>query len=122
MHQRTLEGNGDIDGPSRVDIADSADAVATVATVAVVGIGAAVFEAALLPGIALGVAAMWLPRYYAKMGEALEPLFESTVSGVNAANAAVNVFNLASRAGRLGLRVGRRRRLFAGPRLSFWPR
>src|SRR5271169_4078324 len=94
MQQHTLEGNGNIDGPSHVDIADSTDVVATVATVAVVGIGAAIFEAALLPGIALGVAAMWLSRYYAKMGEALEPLFEPTVSGVNTANAAVNVFKL----------------------------
>jgi hypothetical protein len=57
------------------------DAIATVATVAVVGIGAAAFEAALLPGIVLGVAAMWLPRYFPKMGEALNPLFRSTVRG-----------------------------------------
>ena len=60
---------------------DNSDAVATVATVAVVGIGAAAFEAALLPGIVLGVAAMWLPRYFPKMGEALNPLFRSTVRG-----------------------------------------
>jgi hypothetical protein len=57
------------------------DVVATVATVAVVGIGAAAFEAALLPGIVLGVAAMWLPQYFPKMGEALNPLFRSTVRG-----------------------------------------
>jgi hypothetical protein len=58
------------------------EAVATVATVAVVGIGAAAFEAALLPGIVLGVAAMWLPQYFPKIGEALNPLFRSTVRGV----------------------------------------
>ena len=46
---------------------DNSEAVATVATVAVVGIGAAVFEAALLPGIVLGVAAMWLPRHFPQM-------------------------------------------------------
>ena len=57
------------------------DVVATVATVAVVGIGAAAFEAALLPGIVLGVAAMWLPQYFPKMGQALNPLFKSTVRG-----------------------------------------
>ena len=61
---------------------DNSEAVATVATVAVVGIGAAVFEAALLPGIVLGVAAMWLPQHFPKMGEALNPLFRSTVRGV----------------------------------------
>jgi hypothetical protein len=60
---------------------DRADIVATVATVAVVGVGAAVFEAALLPGIVLGVAAMWLPQYFPRMGEALNPLVRSTVRG-----------------------------------------
>ncbi len=60
---------------------DRSDVVATVATVAVVGIGAAAFEAALLPGIVLGVAAMWAPRYLPKMGAALNPLFRSTVRG-----------------------------------------
>jgi hypothetical protein len=58
------------------------DVVATAATVAVVGLGAAAFEAALLPGLVLGVAAMWLPQYFPKMGEALNPLFRSTVRGV----------------------------------------
>jgi len=57
------------------------DVVATVATVAVVGVGAAAFEAALLPGIVLGVAAMWLPQYFPKIGDALNPLFRSTVRG-----------------------------------------
>jgi hypothetical protein len=60
---------------------DRSDITATVATVAVVGIGAAAFEAALLPGIILGVAAMWLPQYFPKMGEAFNPLFRSTVRG-----------------------------------------
>jgi Protein of unknown function (DUF5132) len=60
---------------------DRSDVVATVATVAVVGIGAAAFEAALLPGIVLGVAAMWLPQYFPRMGEALNPLVRSTVRG-----------------------------------------
>jgi hypothetical protein len=57
------------------------DVVATAATVVVVGLGAAVFEAALLPGLVLGVAAMWAPQYFPKMGEALNPLFRSTVRG-----------------------------------------
>jgi hypothetical protein len=57
------------------------DVVATVATVAVVGIGAIAFEAALLPGLVLGVAAMWLPQYFPKMGEAVNPLLRSTVRG-----------------------------------------
>jgi hypothetical protein len=60
---------------------DRSDVIATAATVAVVGIGAAAFEAALLPGIVLGVAAMWLPQHFPKLGEALNPLFRTTVRG-----------------------------------------
>jgi hypothetical protein len=60
---------------------DRSDIVATVTTVAVVGVGAAIFEAALLPGLVLGVAAMWLPQYFPRMGEALNPLVRSTVRG-----------------------------------------
>jgi hypothetical protein len=69
LNQETAEGS------------DRSELMATVATVAVVGVGAAVFEAALLPGLVLGVAAMWAPQYFPKMGEALNPLFRSTVRG-----------------------------------------
>jgi hypothetical protein len=92
MQKTKLDGNGSlVDSAEHVASADSgtidnggpdrSDLVATVATVAVVGIGAAAFEVALLPGIVLGVAAMWLPQYFSKMGEALNPLFRSTVRG-----------------------------------------
>jgi hypothetical protein len=54
-------------------------AAATVATVAVVAVGALVFEAALIPGIALGVAAMLVPRFLPQIGSALDPLVKSTV-------------------------------------------
>jgi hypothetical protein len=60
---------------------DRGDMVATVATVAVVGVAAAAFEAALLPGIVLGVAAVAIPRYLPKIGTSLNPLFRSTVRG-----------------------------------------
>src|SRR6201997_3668816 len=53
----------------------------TVATVVVVAAGAALFEAALLPGLALGVAAVAAPKYLPKLGAALNPLFKSTVRG-----------------------------------------
>src|ERR1700742_245264 len=53
----------------------------TVATVVVVAAGAALFEAALLPGLVLGVAAMAAPKYLPKMAGALSPLFKSTVRG-----------------------------------------
>jgi hypothetical protein len=54
---------------------------AAVATVVVVAAGAALFEAALLPGIALGVAAVAAPKYFPKLAGALNPLFKSTVRG-----------------------------------------
>ena len=52
-----------------------------VAAVAVVAVGAALFEVALLPGIALGVAAVAAPKYLPKLGGALNPLFKSTIRG-----------------------------------------
>jgi hypothetical protein len=57
------------------------DLLPTVATVAVVGMGAAIFEAAILPGLVLGVVAMCLPRFYPQIGSALHPLFKSAVRG-----------------------------------------
>jgi hypothetical protein len=56
--------------------------VATVAAVGVVGVGVAMFEAALLPGLALGVVAMLAPKMMPQIGEALSPMFKSTVRGV----------------------------------------
>ena len=67
----------------RTNSEDPGDLLPTVATVAVVGIGAAVFEAALLPGLVLGVAAMCVPRYFPQIGSALQPLFKSTVRGAS---------------------------------------
>ena len=85
------EGNGSLETSEHVHAPetegvepageDRSDMVATVATVAVVGIAAAAFEAALLPGIVLGVAAVAVPKYLPKMGAALNPLFRSTVRG-----------------------------------------
>src|SRR5271166_6455459 len=92
MQKAKLGGNAGLDGavahpadePSEMidqNHADRSDVVATVATVGIVGLGAAVFEAALLPGLVLGVAAVALPQYLPKMGAALNPLFRSTVRG-----------------------------------------
>jgi uncharacterized protein DUF5132 len=91
MQEPKLDGNGSLANPAeRVatpetehidrDSENRSDVVAT-ATVAVVGIVAAAFEAALLPGIVLGVAAVWLPQHFPKMGAALNPLFRTTVRG-----------------------------------------
>jgi hypothetical protein len=71
------------------DVADAApadghlpnEAVTVAATVGVVAVGVALFEVALLPGMAIGVAAMLAPKYVPKMGAALTPMFKSTVRG-----------------------------------------
>jgi len=54
---------------------------ATAATVAVVGAGVIIFEAALLPGLVLGIATMLAPKYLPKLGGAVSPLLNSPVSG-----------------------------------------
>jgi hypothetical protein len=61
--------------------ASQEDLVLTAATVAVVGAGVLVFEAALLPGLVLGVATMLVPKYLPKVGSALNPMVKSTVRG-----------------------------------------
>ena len=56
--------------------------VTTAATVGVVAVGAALFEVALLPGIALGVAAMLAPKYVSQIGSAVTPMVRSSVRGI----------------------------------------
>jgi hypothetical protein len=58
------------------------EAIATAATVGVVAVGAALIEAALIPGIIIGVAAALAPKYVPQMSSKLRPLFKSTVGGV----------------------------------------
>jgi len=60
---------------------DQGEIIATAATVAVVAVGAAVFEAALLPGIALGVVAALAPRVFPNVGAAMAPMLRSSVRG-----------------------------------------
>src|SRR5262249_5593673 len=50
------------DEPEQVENGND-ELLATAATVGVVAVGALVFEAALIPGIALGVCACWHPRH-----------------------------------------------------------
>jgi len=61
---------------------DQGEIIATAATITVVAVGAAVFEAALLPGIALGVVATLAPRALPSIGAALAPVFRTSVRGV----------------------------------------
>ena len=80
----TVVASQDIDEVEPIDPTEQAElntTAATVATVAVVGVGALVFEAALLPGLCLGVAAMLVPKFLPQIGRALNPLVKSTVRG-----------------------------------------
>ncbi|HUB63416.1 MAG TPA: DUF5132 domain-containing protein [Methylocella sp.] len=57
------------------------DFVAEVATIGVVAAGVAIVEAALLPGVVIGVAAALAPKFLPKLSTRLKPLFNSTVRG-----------------------------------------
>jgi hypothetical protein len=93
---KSQTGNGELEGHASPGHADSrgdepdpieeapddqGEIIATAATVAVVVVGAAVFEAALLPGLALGVVAALAPRVMPNIGSAMAPMFRSTVRG-----------------------------------------
>ena len=53
------------------------DFVATAATVGVIAAGAALFEAALIPGMVIGGAAVLAPRVLSRLRRGLQPLLES---------------------------------------------
>ena len=49
------------------------------ATVAVIGLGAALIEVELIPGMLIGAAAVLAPNFLPKLGNALRPMIKSTV-------------------------------------------
>ena len=57
------------------------DFTVAAATVGIICVGAALFEAALIPGMVIGVAAMLAPRALPKLGAAVEPAFRGAVRG-----------------------------------------
>jgi hypothetical protein len=70
--------------PHEAEAAEEAcgsDIATTAAVVGVVAVGAAIFEAALIPGMVLGVAAMLAPKVLPRLGEGLQPVFRATVRG-----------------------------------------
>ncbi len=80
--EHIVEHDDAVDGAGDELSAEENDMVATVATVGVVAIGAAVLEAALLPGMVLGVATMAAPKLMPKLGAAIGPMFKSAIRGV----------------------------------------
>jgi hypothetical protein len=83
LHAAPTHGDASVIEDDPIDEApdDQGEIIATAATIAVVAVGAAVFEAALLPGLALGVVATLAPRVLPNVGAAMAPLFRSTVRG-----------------------------------------
>ncbi|WP_205989717.1 DUF5132 domain-containing protein [Paraburkholderia sp. Ac-20336] len=70
-----------VDGEEDHPVRNGEDFTSKAATVGVVVVGAALFEAALIPGILIGAAAVLAPKYLPKLGERVQPLFNSTVRG-----------------------------------------
>lgn len=59
--------------------ADENELGTRIATVAAIGIGAALIEAELIPGILIGVGAMLAPRIFPKLGTALRPIVKTAI-------------------------------------------
>jgi len=81
---RQTEDTIDLDTPAEPPAAPGTVCgmgVETAATVGVVAVGAVLFEAALIPGMILGVAAMVAPKVFPRLGEVLQPAFKATVRG-----------------------------------------
>jgi hypothetical protein len=57
------------------------DILKTAATIGIIGVGAALIEVGLIPGIIIGVAAAYAPKYLPKVGEQLQPMFKCAVRG-----------------------------------------
>ena len=57
------------------------DLTSTLATIGVIGVGVALFDLALIPGMIIGVAAAFAPKYLPQVGDRLEPLFNTAVRG-----------------------------------------
>ena len=62
-------------------VGDGDDFVVAATTVGIICVGAALFEAALIPGMVIGVAAMLAPKALPKLGAAVEPAFRGAVRG-----------------------------------------
>jgi Protein of unknown function (DUF5132) len=72
------------DGPAASGQEDAGSDVSlgtTVATIGVIGVAAALIDVALIPGIIIGVAAAYVPKYVPGLGDRLQPLFNYTVRG-----------------------------------------
>ena len=77
----SLTAEADEETPSAGTINHSDELMIGAATVGVICVGAALIEAALIPGMVIGVAAMLAPKALPKLGTAVEPMFRGAVRG-----------------------------------------
>lgn len=78
-HEEAAPAEPTPEAPSKAEA--EVDFVTTATTIGVVGVAAALFDLALIPGMIIGVAAAFAPKYVPKLGDRLQPLFNSTVRG-----------------------------------------
>ena len=79
VHSTAENGHADTDTENGKD---RDDLLRTAATIGVIGIGAALIEVGLIPGMIVGVAAAYAPKYLPNAGARLQPLFKSSVRGI----------------------------------------
>ena len=78
-----LETNSEASSDSaRASGGQGGDVMTKAVTVGVIGVGVALFEAALIPGMIVGAAAMLAPNALGKVGRAARPVFRTAVRGV----------------------------------------
>jgi hypothetical protein len=76
----TTDGGGGTAGANGSS-GDHEDVIATAVTIGVVGVAAALIEVSLIPGMIIGVAAAYAPKYLPRLGSGLQPMFRSAVRG-----------------------------------------
>jgi hypothetical protein len=69
------------DGSSNASSDAEPDFVTKVATVGIIGVGVALIEVSLIPGMLIGLAAAFAPKYAPKVTDGLRPLLRGTVRG-----------------------------------------
>jgi hypothetical protein len=62
-------------------ISGDGDMTTTIATIGVVALGVALIEVAWIPGMLIGLAAAFAPKFVPKLGEGVRPLLKQTVRG-----------------------------------------
>jgi hypothetical protein len=68
--------------PSIAHIGEQLDVASKVAIAGVIGVGAALIEVSLIPGILIGAAAVLAPKYLPSVRDRMRPLLKSTIRGV----------------------------------------